>query len=175
MKLDKNGISAKLYRWFYGVEKMPSNLCPYFWKLSFMYLFIIPYSIINIPSMIAKDWGDGSSARTISSLVIWGFLFLIFVALYLPISYFIWGWGPKNSLMLGLQSAGFVFWVAGLAVLITMWILNAKDKKRNRKTIWSEDEYQYIENPDYRPTFIAIVKEFIKAKYHRYCPKIDWK
>jgi hypothetical protein len=175
MKLDKNGISAKLYRWFYGIEQMPSNLCPYFWKLSFMYLFIIPYSIINLPAIIVKDWGDSSSARTVSSFIIWGFLFLVFVALYLPISYFIWGWGPKNSLMLGIQKAGFVFWFAGLLVLITMWILNAKNKKRNRKTIWSEDEYQYIENPDYRPTFIAIVKEFIKAKYHRYCPKIDWK
>lgn len=37
MKLNYNSFSSKLYRWIYysDTNEMPSNLCPYFWKLVF--------------------------------------------------------------------------------------------------------------------------------------------
>jgi hypothetical protein len=52
MELNLNSLTAKLYRWFYNQYEMPNSLCPYFWKMIIMYVFIIPYSIISLPQII---------------------------------------------------------------------------------------------------------------------------
>ena len=174
MKLDHNSLSARLYRWFYQVYDMPSNLCPYFWKLAFMYLVIIPYSIIVLPKIIFKNDPGSDDVRIISSLLIWAMAFFGFTAIYSIVTYLIWGVGSKDSLMLGLQKVGLIALITSTVVLIMLGIFNIKPSKRNQKRIWSDEEYDYIDNPDYRPSFFAITKEFIKAKYYKYCPKIDW-
>jgi len=174
MKLDHNSLSAKIYRWFYQVYDMPSNLCPYFWKLAFMYLVIIPYSIIVLPKIIFRKDSGSDDVRIISSLLIWTIAFFGFTAIYSPVTYLIWGVGPKNSGMDALQRVGLIVWVVSVVALILLWIFNLKPSKRNQKRIWSNEEYDYIDNPDYRPSFLVITKEFIKAKYYKYCPKIDW-
>jgi len=173
MNLNKNSISARLYRWFYRVYDMPENLCPYFWQLVIMYVFIIPYSIIALPMVIIKE--DDSDARFIGGFLLWATLFIGLIALYAPITYFIWGFGPKNSTMLGLQMGGFICWVISVITLIILGLIKLKDRKKNQKYVWDHSTYEYIPNPDYRPSFATITLEFIKAKYKRYCPKIDWK
>jgi len=52
MKLKTSSLSAKLYRYFYETEKMPKSLCPYFWKLVVAYLLILPLEIIGLPYTI---------------------------------------------------------------------------------------------------------------------------
>jgi hypothetical protein len=66
MKLNKNSVSSRLYKWFYGVSEyqgLPNNLCPYFWKVVLMYLTIIPYTLISIPvvvyDMFDKQYENG--------------------------------------------------------------------------------------------------------------------
>ncbi len=154
-------------------DEMPQNLCPYFWKLVFMYIFIIPYSIIVLPSIIMKD-PDGNDVRFATSIIIWMAISLGFLAIYAPITWMIWGLGPKDTLFGSLQFGGFMIWVVGIVLLGIWGAITYANRKKNQKYIWSEDEYEYIENPNYRPSFFTITKEFIKAKYNRYCPKIDW-
>jgi len=173
MKLNHNSLSAQLYRWFYQVYDMPTNLCPYFWKLVFMYIFIVPYSIIVLPTIIMKDSGE-NDVRFISSIIIWMMLFAGIFALFAPITWMIWGFGGKDTLMGNLQVLGFIVWITGFAVLATWGAIKFKDRKKNQKYLWSEEDYEYVENPDYSPSFATIAKEFIKAKYKRYCPQITW-
>ena len=58
MKMNYNSLTAKFYRWFYEVDYMPSNICPYFWKLVIAYLLCIPKFVITYPTYIfTKEWG----------------------------------------------------------------------------------------------------------------------
>lgn len=52
MELKLNSLSARLYRYFYETNKMPNSLCTYFWKLVIAYLLIIPLEIIGLPCTI---------------------------------------------------------------------------------------------------------------------------
>lgn len=52
VNLNFNSLDAKLYRWFYITDNMPKSLCSYFWKLLFMWILIIPYTIFSLPTII---------------------------------------------------------------------------------------------------------------------------
>ena len=70
-------------------------------------------------------------------------------------------------------TAGFIGWgvtiVLGAAAL-TKW---AKEKWENRHVRYDKDGYR-IWTP-VEPKQPSIIVEFVKAKYNKYCPKIDWK
>ena len=159
---------------------MPQNLCPYFWKLVIMWILIIPYSLLSLPVIIGKNEIEEWGVRPLAGAFGWGILFIIFVAIF-PITYLFWGWFDSKTLFGSWQLAGIFVWSMILIGSVTWGILEfikrGVEKKRHIKEEWIYDEYgDYVRNPDYVP-FEArpnIIKEFIKAKYNKYCPKIDW-
>ena len=182
MKLNHNSLSARLYRWFYITDHMPPTLCPYFWKLVLMWILILPYSFLCLPLIIVKqdeeilEW----RVRPIFGVVLYGVVFVTFLALF-PLTYFIWGLFEVKSVFLQWQVAGMLIWVIIIVYAIVWAIvkLNSRRKlarrRRQLEYIWN-DKGDYVLNPDYvhyepRPNIIV---EFIKAKYNKYCPKIDW-
>lgn len=181
MKLNKNSISARLYRWFYITESMPSNLCPYFWKLVAMWILIVPASLISAPILIANrgDKINEWTPRITGGLLLYGVAFILFLMFFAPISYIYYGW-IKNYIQW--QTGGVLAWMVTILALIiigTFELYNRRKAAKERKLykfIWDE-EGNYIENPEYREPEekTYIIREFIKAKYNRYCPKIDWK
>jgi predicted membrane protein len=85
----------------------------------------------------------------------------------------------SENVIFSLKSSIFyirVFFFIGLIFGIIILFKFYFDKKRDnrRKTIWSSSEQDYILNPDYRGDTPNLLIEFIKAKYNKYCPKIDW-
>ena len=166
MKLNKNSISAKLFRWFYETKELPTNLCPYFWKLVVAYLFAIPlfiislpYVIINKPSLI-ESFGN----RIWGGFIYWVMLFVL-IATLSPIMLF-WYTPVKDSLLISLIGCGFLLWVVGLLFGAIKFIqyLNEKSLKR----IWQSENLQKKEKRT------NIIVEMVKATYYKYCPKIDW-
>lgn len=181
MKLNQNSISARMYRWFYLTYDMPQNLCPYFWKLVIMWVLIIPYGLISLPVIIIKQEPDEWGIRPLFGAFLYLFLFVIFIALF-PLTYFFWGWFDHNSTFGKWQVGGILIWAVVLMCTAVWGVIMIIDKrkriKRHRQTmyIWT-DEGDYVTNPDYvlyedKPN---IISEFIKAKYNKYCPKIEWK
>jgi hypothetical protein len=182
MKLDQNSISAKFYRWFYAESKynMPSNLCPYFWKLIFMYVFLVPASVFYLPTTVLKMEYESIAERVAKNLMLWLALFVAFLALF-PVTYFFVGWFPKKTTFEAWQILGLAIWIVAALIGITFGIIHLikarQEKKRHKRREWIwDDNGDYIKNPDYvpyekRPNLLI---EFIKAKYKRYCPKIDW-
>lgn len=171
MQANLNSFTAKLYRWYYVADTMPTNLCPYFWKCVLMYLFIIPYTIISLPIIILRLSSrgfDSSVERFFLGLVIYFVLYIVLSILFAWTT--IWFVDKATIEMLkpiyvtGLM-VGFVgaFW--GACYLIKNGIDNLSEKARYRK-------YEKSLEPKKDE---SIVKAFIKAKYHKYCPKIDWK
>ena len=180
MKLNQNSLSARLYRWFYLTDSMPQNLCPYFWKLVIMWIIIIPYGLVTLPAVRFKSELDGWSMRFIGGAFMWLMIFAVFVAIF-PLTYFIWGWFDPKSTFGAWQITGIFIWVV-TAICLMIWgimefIQRRKEKswKKHVEYIWN-NEGGYVPNPEYVPYTPKpnIIIEFIKAKYNKYCPTIEW-
>ena len=162
MKLNKNSISAKLFRWFYRTSELPTNLCPYFWKLVMAYVFAIPLFIITLPyAIIDKDsYNESLGNRIWKGLVCWFGLFLLITALT-PIMLF-WYTPVKDSFLEILIHCGFLVWLAGLIIGIIWFIHYLGEKIKERRNLPKEEKRSNI------------IVEMVKATYYKYCPKIDW-
>lgn len=174
MNLNINTVSAKLYRWFYATNTMPQNLCPYFWKLVLMWFFILPYSILSLPIILMdlKDPDNRTTAeRAGMGFIIWIGLFMIAGMLSLfglfffdPVKDTVW------SHMLAIGVIGWAFAIAIGGIEFFKW---AREKWENRNIKYDENGYRIWEPVKEKES--SIIVEFVKAKYSKYCPKIDWK
>ena len=162
MKLDQNSLSAKLYRWFYKTDTMPTNLCPYFWKLVTAVIFGLPVAILTVPYMVIYHKDDSRNSfgeRIVISLVIWFFIAAIICMIstlglffYIP---------NKSSLLWVMMAVGFCLWSCLILVGITWAITKTKEHLQSKNSNTEKTD--------------NIIVEMVKAKYHKYCPKIDWK
>ena len=162
MKLNKNSISAKLFRWFYGTSELPTNLCPYFWKLVMAYVFAIPLFIIPLPYVIIEKSSsiESLNSRIWGGFVCWVILFLLITALT-PIMLF-WHTPVKDSLLETLIEIGVFTWITGLIIGIMWFIHHLGEKIKERRNLPKEEKRSNI------------IVEMVKATYYKYCPKIDW-
>ena len=168
MRLNKNSVTSRLYKWFYGVseyEGLPNNLCPYFWKVVLMYLTFIPYVWLSIPVVVYdlfdKQYKNGDR-KVGERLGISMTLISAILALFIKVE--------KDTLFEFLVVGGCLFW-AGLTIIGVI-----EGVKHLREYSTSDDSY-FDEQQDKWVTKKAKVNmtaEFIKAKYNKYCPKIDW-
>ena len=162
MKLNKNSISAKLFRWFYGTSELPTNLCPYFWKLVMAYVFAIPLFIIPLPYVIIEKSSsiESLNSRIWGGFVCWVILFLLITALT-PIMLF-WHTPVKDSLLETLIEIGVFTWITGLIIGIMWFIHHLGEKIKERRNLPKKEKRSNI------------IVEMVKATYYKYCPKIDW-
>jgi hypothetical protein len=178
MNLNLNGISARLYRWFYATNEMPQTLCPYFWKLVIAYILFIPWAIITLPTRVINNDIDTGSERLFVSVLLW-VMILATICMIFSVTAF-WVMYSEKTILGAMQRAGlFTFCLVTLvsmtfgAVGLTKYIQDRK-RQKHREYIY-DDMGNYIHNPIYVEPRPNLVKEFIKAKYNKYCPKIDWK
>ena len=162
MILNKNSISAKLFRWFYRTSELPTNLCPYFWKLVMAYVFAIPLFIITLPyAIIDKDSRNQSLGERIGlGIVCWFILSLLIAALSLIMLF--WYTPVKDSFLESLIHCGFAVWATGLMTGVMWFIYYLGEKIKERRNLPKEEKRSNI------------IVEMVKATYYKYCPKIDW-
>jgi len=139
MKLNKNSISAKLFRWFYGTSELPTNLCPYFWKLVMAYVFVIPLFIISFPYIIIdKNSCNESLGHRIGlgfvCWIIFSASIVCLIAALSPIMLF-WYTPVKGSFLKSLIEIGFAAWAGGLIIGVSSFIyyLGKKNKRKKKK------------------------------------------
>jgi hypothetical protein len=178
MKLNKNSVSSRLYKWFYGVSEyqgLPNNLCPYFWKVVLMYLTIIPYTLISIPvvvyDMFDKQYENGerkTGERLGISVGIYIGLFILTTLISAILALFIKV--EKNTLFEFLVVGGCLFWTGLIVIGVIEGVKHLREYSTTDKSYYSETEKKWI----YEKTKVNLTTEFIKAKYNKYCPKIDW-
>jgi hypothetical protein len=177
MKLNSNSISSKLYRWFYGTKELPNNLCPYFWKLVLAWLVLIPYSLVCLPVIITeildKDYryNDNSTGKRIGlSVITYALLFGICSMIAFIGVFFIKP--EKDTLYEVMALGGFVLWALGFIFGIIEGTKALKEWNQTRKIKYDENGYRIWDQPKEEKTYLVV--EFIKAKYYKYCPKIEW-
>ena len=167
MILNKNSISAKLFRWFYRTSELPTNLCPYFWKLVMAYVFAIPVFIISFPYVIIdkNSCNESLNGRIGLGIVCWFGLFLLIAALSLIMLF--WYTPVKDSFLEILIICGLLTLAIGLTIGIMWFIHHLGEKIKERK----ERKRRNLPKEEKRSNIIV---EMVKATYYKYCPKINW-
>ncbi len=169
MNLSKKSFWAYLYRFFYSTSSLPENLCPYFWRLVAAVIFVIPYTILALPSLIikfaTKDKDDAAYLIWINLLfgtIIWaalatliGFGYINYHLVRYWLNYY--SYDSTMAAKAGALDSIIVCFTAGH--YISKWY-----KYRSKPaSIERKEPKKYI------------VVEFTKAWYEKYCPKIDWR
>jgi len=190
MILDKNAKQAKIYRWFYGEDRMPVSLCPYFWKLVIMWITIIPVTFISLPMFVWKE-KTNVVVKIFGGLFMYGVLFLGFCASLVIASVF--GLTLQyEGLLYQWRNAGIFVWVIGIgfSIYYGLGYLHKQFKDRRIEkhkefiydydvddNVWTGRRWYYNDNGDkvYIEPKKYILIEFIKSSYNKYCPKITWK
>lgn len=162
MNLNNQSIIAKLYRWYYNLreDKMPTNLCPYFWALVWMWIWIIPFSLLCLPGIIwTKFERESNKERFTSSFVAYcllGFSSLMIYSIYC----LFFNMPDSKSTSFQMMLIGFVLWIAIIIFTVVIFLDNYFENKKM-------DDIFITKKP-------SVIKEFIKAKYNSYCPRISW-
>ena len=178
MRLNKNSFTSRLYKWFYGVSEyqgLPNNLCPYFWKVVLMYLTFIPYVLFSIPVVVYdlfdKNYSNGdrkTGERLGVSCGVYIGLFWVTALITAIVGFFTHI--EEKSFWEFCQVTGRIVWFG----LIVFGVIEGSKHLREWSTT---DKGYYDETQDkwvVKKAKVNMTAEFIKAKYNKYCPKIDW-
>jgi hypothetical protein len=178
MRLNKNSVSSRLYKWFYGVSEwkgLPNNLCPYFWRVVLMYVTIIPYTLFSIPVVVydmfdkGYDNGDRSTGERLgNSFGIYFGVFILVSAITSIVGFFT-HIEPK-SFWEFCQLLGFLFWFILIVFGLIEGVKYLREWSTSDESYYSEAENKWVT----KKAKVNLTTEFIKAKYNKYCPKIDW-
>jgi hypothetical protein len=179
MELNRNSISARVYRNFYETSNMPESLCPYFWKLVAAWPVTILFLPLLLPFWIAENFNKDKSnrmpfpAQAFIGILMYGVLFCVF-CIGVTISS-IWITHYQGTHWYDWYLTGWVGIFVALVGSIVFLISKLKERRRQKRM-----GSRYDENGNYlpyggEPEKSNILVEFIRAKYNKYCPKIDWK
>ena len=177
MELNKNSLNAKLYCWFYGVRsyELPSNLCPYFWKLVLAWILVLPYGLFCTPFILTHELSDktyknGESQfgeRIGISVIMYIILFALF-ALGVTVGALFTTYA-KGGFFIQMLPVGIILWNLLVGIGIYHGVKALVQKLREPKKLYDENGYRIY--PEKKPNLTV---EFVKAKYNKYCPKITW-
>src|ERR1035437_4095986 len=157
MKANTKSLHAKLYQMTYDSD-LPSNLCPYFWKLVLAVIFFIPNFIMQIPSriqnIIEKDECRTLGEHRLCGCFLYGFI--LFLIHFFYVTYHLIR-AMMNCYYYDSKVAnvGLVYWVTIALVLIGFLVHYLYKRTKNKSEEIKE------EHP-------SIVIEFVKAKYNKY-------
>ena len=150
MKLNRNSISAKLFRYFYSTDIMPGSLCTYFWALVLAYILIIPLEIGGLLGTLTRfifppfrDTPNNPAMKFFLSIVCITCL-VLFTFCLIPVLQFYKGFNFGKQDIIGSSIIDIIF----LIFVIVCYFGNT-----NRK-------------------FLPI--EYAKSKIKGVCPRIDW-
>lgn len=167
MKLKSTSITATLYKMFYGTWNLPKSLCPYFWQVVLMYILLIPSAIFCIPYHILrisarrKYIDDSYIFKMLLSFLLYLVIFTVGACIYTCSGYITWLLNGSDPLLFtDRQAMGLVISLCILLIIFGLLIKFLISKIASIGT--------------YKQKEPSLIKEFIKAKYNKYCPKIDW-
>lgn len=158
MKLSKKSWHYRLNMWY--TWSVPKNLCSYFWR-TVWYLLILPITLILfIPRGILwlfskkRSW-DGFIEEYLLVLTTNTALGLLFCMIIM-----FWHWAPSERDPWGvIFTLGCVGWViltlAGIVWVVEILQERSRSKGREEK----------------KP---SLLREYLRAKKNKYCPKIEW-
>lgn len=164
MKLNSNSLFAKLYKFTYTTKNLPNNLCPYFWANLWAFITFIPSIILQLPALIFGNLFnmsifkgyDTSDRINIGFKTIFTSIIILLVVIF-----------EYNFLKALFGAYSYEYLIANIALVINCVILGII---LLIIVITKIQDINYSGKLDNN-----VLIQFIKAKYNKYCPKIDWK
>lgn len=165
MDLDYNSTTAKIYRWFYGTEKMPKSGCTYWRKAIFAYLLLIPTVCFCLPVLFFEkrnNFEDNNPYiwKYVLSCVFYFCLYCLFSIGYAIYCFYNHTHLVKDSWEHATCALGAYWIVVGGAVGVVCSISYLTKKIIGRK-----------KDKETKPNIII---EFVKTKYNKICPTLNW-
>jgi hypothetical protein len=117
-------------------------------------------------------YSDTSTGKRIGMSVVAYFLLLAIASMVALICAFFVS-PEKDSFYLFLSTLGAMIWVIAIVISVVEGYKAFKDWNYRRKIKYDENGYRIWNEPKQEKTYLVV--EFAKAKYNKYCPKIDWK
>jgi len=187
LKANKSSWHAFVYQYIWS-GNLPDNLCPYFWKVMLGLVFVIPVFFLrllnyilfgvvkltdkvdepatNYKDFIAELSYSASCKRSEENALcsLWYILVIlvgfVFIAEY---NWFKWLFNAYSYDWRIAGSGGLMNTVLAFFIL-RYFFFQLKDAYQEKYEIKKELKEKHP----------SILKEFIKAKKEKYCPKIDW-
>lgn len=155
MKIKRTSWHAKFYKAIYVANTLPTNLCPYFWKLV---LAVITLPITSVSFLgRCRSFGD-----RFAWLVAAFFIELVIFAVGLPFSIWLGFISADNQINWHDFFIANGMGIAGCAAIALIGYLCEMLSKRNYKTAKVKEK---------QPNILV---EFVKAKKNKHCPMIEW-
>lgn len=167
----KRSIFYKLYELVYGsknrnyrkeiTSNMPDNLCTYFWKCFFAFLYLIFLGWLWLPAYLfrpyRKNYGIKHENANISRAFCGFLLYAGIILLYSAVAMWIPNLKNESIIMIGIL---FYTMIGFLVLIISINLIRDKIRESKKGTY------------EHKPNLII---EFFKAKKAKYCPKITFK
>lgn len=180
--LSQKSWHCQLYRLIYGHE-LPTNLCPYFYKVMLAIILFLPLimftavaalfaEVVNLFHAKEVRFHLYQDAKSESGLLSRDMLAAAFVVNWVCFYVFELIWFPFHYNEKGpLTTMGFGIYICTAAILLSIvnyflfkgidWLI---DKMRTSKSA-----------PKTESKESSLVLSYIKSKYQKHCPKINWK
>jgi hypothetical protein len=174
MKLNHDSKTAKIYRWFYGLDSsdnLTNDGCEYFKKLALALVLFIPLALITLPiTLIGLIYRN---VYTIGERL--GFMFFFCLvsfclfAMGCSIAMFFVDW-DKTSLICKLGPGGCLIWIVVIGVSLYQGIMYLIEYIKESRV--ERDEYgRRIYG---KPKQDNLLVTYYKATKEKYCPKLEW-
>lgn len=159
MKFNSTAWHAKLYKYIYS-SNLPTNLCPYFWKVVWAMVWCVPYSILGAPALLMPRAFEIDGNKNLNILAgLFSYCAIICVFAFLIIQY--------NLIKAALGCYSYDYELANITIVMDITIMviillaMVIDWYKTRKY------YSCPSEP-------GLVMSFIQAKYKNICPIIEW-
>ena len=176
MILNQNSIQSKIYRWFYNLEIMPESLCVYFWKLTLMWITIVPVSIISLPILLFTKKFNLMD-RFLGGILFYFCLFTLYL-LTLPIFQMLGFVFKPKTILYDMLHVGIYLWPMVIGSSLTVGILLLLFRKRKKYDYDYKTKARFYINDNhekiYSPSNMTVFIEMVKSKFDKYCTKITW-
>lgn len=174
MKLSAKTWHYWLYTHYFSKYDVPNNLCPYFWKVVLAIILFFPTNIIALPWIIVKffvsiyDNEKYEYPRFFKDFGQIIGMYIAILALFCMIGMW-WHIPKKRQDGDGVFVFGCICWTLILVALLGLWIAHLKEKRDDKRYKQRQLE-GYVPKVPKPNIFIA----FIRAKYEKNCPIIEW-
>lgn len=174
MRLNHDSITAKIYRWFYGLyssDNLTDDGCEYFKKLALALVLFIPLALVTLPiTLMAFIKPETIKPTTrIGYMVFLSLVLFCLFAMGCTVAWFFVTFDNK-SLISRMAPGGALLWIVVIGVAlwhgIEAFIEHIKESRIER----DENGRRIYGRPKQDNLLVA----FYKAKKEKYCPKLEW-
>jgi hypothetical protein len=155
MELKLNSWYVWLWNYTYD-EKLPSNLCPFFWKLVLAIILFIPNFILRLPLVIGSIFNKKIEKESSAlGVIIWLILSAFTITTYSLFHFFMYLFDAYSYDSGAASCGGIVLVSLGVGII-----------------------YNYLHNKSYyleNSLKNNIIISYSKSVYGKYCPRINWK